>query len=385
MEMPLLLVGPSVRAMAYSALRAGFTPLCFDLFADLDLQAVAQVTQIPLEDYPNKLPELLHRYDHQIPLMYTGGLENHPDLLQELSKQRPVWGYVPKGEGVRSPAFLDSLASEETFARLEHPTNPNVDVCWLLKPKAGSGGRGIREWKPGETVPENHFLELYWRGPFFSALFVATNEATQLLGVAETLDWPTRFHPPSYFSYVGSIGNIPLRPSQLARLKRIGAQLTEADPQLRGLFGIDFVLDGEHIILIEVNPRYTASTEVLELSLSISSITFHAMAFGGRRVTVPPYPPLHPRRTVGKAIYYAADDLRVPPLEWKVPQPMDVPTFADIPKPDSLIRRGDPVCTVMAQGKESETVDSDLNEIAWWCLEHSIYQYNRVDRLPDQP
>ncbi len=384
-RMSVLLVGPSVRAMAYSALRAGITPICFDLFADLDLQAVAQVTPIPIEDYPNKLPELLHGFDREIPLMYTGGLENHSDLLQELSKQRPVWGYVPKGEGVRSPVFLDALASEETFARLEHPTIPPVDGGWLLKPRVGSGGRGIRHWQLGEPVPESHFLEEYWFGRSISALFVATNETTQLLGIAEPHEYPSRFHPPTSFAYVSSVGAIPLSISILGRLQRIGTYLSQADPQLRGLFGIDFLLTNEQLILIEVNPRYTASTEVLELSLSISAITLHVMAFGGRQTEVPAYPPRQPHRMVGKAIYYADDDLRVPPMDWKVPKPMEVPTFADIPKPDSLIRGGDPVCTILAEGEDKRTVEHFLDEHAYWYLSEKIYQYNRVDRLPDQP
>jgi hypothetical protein len=366
--------------MAYSALRAGFTPICFDLFADLDLQAVAQVKPIPLEDYPNKLPELLHGYDRQIPLMYTGGLENHPDLLQELSKQRPVWGYVPKGEGVRSPAFLDALASEDTFARLEHPTIPPVDGSWLLKPKAGSGGRGIRHWQPGEPIPESHFLEEYRHGSSLSALYVASDYGTQLLGITRQMTGVPWLHAPSIFAYSGSIGLLTLDEAIQQRLNRISEQLAEVDPGLRGIFGIDLLVHDDRWFLLEVNPRYTASTEVVELTRCIPTLVLHALANG---TSIRSSVGMVRYNMVGKAIYFAPFAVRAPELPLSTSSPFTVPQWADIPAQGTVIRPGEPVCTIFTTGETELAIEASLKERAGWL--DTLMNENRVDRLPDQP
>src|SRR5262249_25634739 len=48
---------------------------------------------------------------------------------------------------------------------------------------------------------------------------------------------------------------------------------------LRGLFGVDFVLEGGRPWVVEVNPRYTASVEILELAGHRSFLREHAAAF----------------------------------------------------------------------------------------------------------
>ena len=84
----LILVGASVRACAASAVKAGFAPEAFDLFADADLRALCPTTCL-VNGYGNlntvfsAAPE---------PWMYTGGLENRPRLIDRLALLRPLWG-----------------------------------------------------------------------------------------------------------------------------------------------------------------------------------------------------------------------------------------------------------------------------------------------------
>src|SRR6266571_1043132 len=86
----LLILGASVRAAAFSALRAGLRPWCVDLFADTDLQACCDARRLQGR-YPNAFEETL-RDAPFAPLVYTGGLENHPRLIARLTNRRPVWG-----------------------------------------------------------------------------------------------------------------------------------------------------------------------------------------------------------------------------------------------------------------------------------------------------
>src|SRR5207245_5579110 len=85
------LVGASVRAAAFSALRAGLRPRCLDLFGDVDLRARCDVQTIPPSEYPQGFTRLLGTVAPE-PVVYTGALENHPVVLAQLGCYRPLWG-----------------------------------------------------------------------------------------------------------------------------------------------------------------------------------------------------------------------------------------------------------------------------------------------------
>ena len=54
---------------------------------------------------------------------------------------------------------------------------------------------------------------------------------------------------------------------------------------LRGLFGVDFVWDGERAWTIEVNPRPTASLEAIEAAYGIGVFGAHLRAWTASRAT----------------------------------------------------------------------------------------------------
>jgi len=52
---------------------------------------------------------------------------------------------------------------------------------------------------------------------------------------------------------------------------------------LKGLFGIDFVIDeGGRPFLVEINPRYSASMELIEHDLNVSFTSLHVSACLGK-------------------------------------------------------------------------------------------------------
>ncbi len=65
------------------------------------------------------------------------------------------------------------------------------------------------------------------------------------------------------FHYCGSVGPVDCSPGLQEMLERLGNTLT-ASCQLRGIFGVNGVLRDGAFWPVEVNPRYTASVEVLE-------------------------------------------------------------------------------------------------------------------------
>src|SRR5207245_9361141 len=87
----LLLLGASVRAAAFSAVRAGLQPCAIDLFADRDLAAVCPAMVVPGRQYPAALADLARKAPPG-PWLYTGALENWPALVDEIARDRPLWG-----------------------------------------------------------------------------------------------------------------------------------------------------------------------------------------------------------------------------------------------------------------------------------------------------
>src|SRR5262245_55466852 len=86
---PILLVGASTRAAAHSALRGGLRPVCIDMFGDSDLCATADVVQV--DDYPRDIPAALESFP-EIPWMYTGGFENHPQIIERIATRARLLG-----------------------------------------------------------------------------------------------------------------------------------------------------------------------------------------------------------------------------------------------------------------------------------------------------
>ncbi|MCA9099411.1 MAG: hypothetical protein KDA36_13535, partial [Planctomycetaceae bacterium] len=130
----LLILGASTRAAAWSAWRAGYQPVCVDLFLDLDLRAVAEVH--PLDSYPAGFPAAVADLP-PTPWIYTGGLENFPEIVAEIAAIHPLYGNGPEVlRLVRDPFWLDQFHRQHAFPRLrlsQGNAPPPTDGTWLLK------------------------------------------------------------------------------------------------------------------------------------------------------------------------------------------------------------------------------------------------------------
>ena len=305
---------------------------------------------------------------------------------------------------------------------------PPSDGHWIQKPLSSAGGRSIRNWN--QTARESDLTEpCYFQerapGIALSALFDFHEATARWLGASReltTTDFiqPTREqHPvapppkiwqaPSEFSYVGSCGplellnvtsdgwhapngwhalvrawsstsspsprhsnhsilrdqNSPFQTIQ-SQANRIAAALAAAAPQLKGIVGLDFRFDGHTTWLTEVNPRYTASVEVIELARGQSLLNPYTE----------PLPNHSRHQIVAKRILYASTALKVPDLSHYQTerQPWDIPAIADIPQPGLTIEPGWPICTVMASGPDEPTVQRTITE----QINHIAYDLERT-------
>ncbi len=355
MPRPVLILGASARAAASSAARAGFLPTGVDLFADRDLAARFPAFRVPREAYPAALADVAAELPDS-PWFYTGALENHPALVDQLARSRPLLGVGGEAlRAVRDPARwtgalrLAGLPAPE--CRVEGDEPPDAGL-WLCKPRASAMGAGIRRWTIGEgAIPPGRFLQAVARGSPKSATFLGDGRSARLVGV--TGQFLGRSDDGLRVVYRGSIGPLPLTVEVTLAVARIGEVLAEAFG-LRGLFGVDFKLDGPRPWPVEINPRYTASVEVLEEVLGVSLLAEHAWAFGvtmsgesgrGSECEAP--------RVAAKFIVNATRAAVVPD-DWPWSDPADPhPTVADIPAAGTVLRPGDPVLTVLARGEDA--------------------------------
>lgn len=250
---------------------------------------------------------------------------------------------------------------------------------------AGLGKSGVKDMCEVPAYVVQEFIE----GISCSVVFVADGCRAEILGVSRQLIGDAGFGG-CRFAYCGNI--IPLdvpMGSAAKKIKRLCEGLT-TDLGLKGLNCIDFILKDEGIWFLEINPRYSASMELLEAfrTPTLPLIDIHLRALGlndatdsgdlllpkgefewafpyergakdwtgghrswaaGKR-TSPAYnqrllPYYDQPRAAGKAIVYATKEVVIPE---DVPKRWLARGIKDVPFPGEVIPAGSPICTVLA-------------------------------------
>lgn len=365
------IVGASSRAAAFSSLRAGLTPFCWDLFADADLAAVAEVQPIRGLDDEKVLTSPARR---GLPLMHVGGMENQHDWLERAAATGPVW--ANRVEVVRRVRDPFDLATTLGALRLPVPElrvsddPPAADGTWLLKPLRSGGGRGIVRWTPEAaghaTLNEPHVFQKFIEGASYSGVFVGLEPPgdVNFVGITRQLVGWDVLHAPA-FAWCGSVGPASLDVSTEHLMRRFGNILMWKF-QLRGLFGCDFVVDAAGTPwLTEVNPRYPASAELFELACGFTLMRSHAAAFGTNWDDPDAEFETYPESIIAKGVLYAPRDLTMPELDVEqIATPyVSVNRVADVSPPGTLVKAGEPVCTFLVEGIDDAAATLRLKEV----------------------
>jgi predicted ATP-grasp superfamily ATP-dependent carboligase len=366
----LLLAGASVRAAAFASLRAGLQPWCVDLFADADLQLRCPCLALSAHQYPEGLSDALAAGPAG-PWMYTGALENRPALVAKISCHRPLWGNEAAVlERVRSPlAVAEVLAARVLPCPLVAP-RPTSQRRWLRKALAGAGGRGIRFATlsdQGLAKPTRWYFQEFIEGEACAAVYLGDGRQAQFLGLTRQLVGKDWLHA-GPFGYCGSVGPLVVEHPTAEKLAMLGTALVEGFC-LRGLFGVDCILQDGVPFPVEVNPRYTASMELWDFILGMPLLAQHRCVFEGD-APAPPISRPSTHKVCGKAILFAHQSLTFPehgPWSASLQAAADVwslPAFADIPRAGSRIEAGSPVLTIFAQADSMKACLEPLQQIA---------------------
>lgn len=358
---PLLIAAISGRALAAAARRAGYRPLVADFFEDADTRRLAARTAV----LPGNLRDgidgalaietlgTLAEGEQPAALVLGSGFERKPDLVDEIARHFPLVGNAGATiRRIKDPAMLAADCAELNIPHPEiHFDRPADPENWLVKTAGAAGGAHIRQANRTDPEPAgqteiasapadggktdgSHYYQRLLHGESISALFVADGRGARVVGYSRQWTSPTPSQP---YRYGGA-----------ARLRRfgrrdaasIGAWLSGLTGRtgLRGLCSADLIKAGGSYHLIEINPRPGATLDIFD-GFDAPLMEAHLRASRGEHFRLPVF-----ADSMAQLIAYAeAPVAKFPAIDWP-------DGTADHQSEGTGLSRGDPVCTLFANG-----------------------------------
>lgn len=354
----IIIAAISSRIYAQAAVDAGFEVLALDAFCDVDTQKLAFEThQIDLNELGFNAGALLDRLKSLDTRGFQGmcfgaGFEAQPQLLTEIAKHLPVLGSSAETlRHCKNPQFFlelcnafDMRTPKTTFKR------PARSLGWVSKQLGASGGAHIKPLLPLD-LPTN--LPVYYQqiteGTSISCLFLADGVHAEVIGFNEQWCAPTTLAP---YRYGGAVSQASLshacKKTMTEFIRGITYKLT-----LRGMNSVDFLVNGDEVFALEINPRLSAT---LDLYRAKSGSLFASHVAGCQKLLTD-WPVV---RGISSAhlIIYTKHAI-------KIPKNMVWPDWVcDIPQPNAMIKADAPLCTVTAEAQMARQAKQLVQERA---------------------
>lgn len=346
-----LALASSARFIVQSIIASGFSADAVDGFADSDtLQYAGECLRTRLsrcgslsDDVYQDCQALIEKNDYAA-LVPGPGVESCQAALEALAAHLPLAGNRP--ELMRACAQRSSLSAYlQGVDGLK--TLPKRDL-WVRKPAYSHGGvqaelsdltdlnkNGTKssEWTP------------YMAGTVVSQLFIAAQGQAKTIGFST--QWQSHHNPDRPFCFGGAVNGSDLHQDARHAAQQCADRLSQA-LSLRGLNNLDYLWDGDHLYLLELNPRLGSSIQLHEGVLADGLFAAHWQACQSLRAFMDEWHAVEPHVIRAYAPIYAQ-------TPWLIPAGFDEwpEGTADKPDLDSAALRlsaGQPLCTVTAQG-----------------------------------
>lgn len=355
-----LIIATSGRALAQSAVNAGWRCSVLDCFADRDTQVLAERT-LALPDASElaldsrRLVDSALRFapPHSVDALVCGsGFEHCPELLQELGHHyKPYGNSADTVRRLKDPRQLSALFAQIGVA---HPDiafrMPADPAAWLVKRAAAAGGLHV-QWADEAsdcTARDDRYFQRFVAGRACSVLFLADGTRSRILGFNEMLSGGCTGFP---FAYRGAIAGVSIEPGMERQIAAALDRLV-AETGLCGLNGMDFIITDGGYSALEINPRPTATLDLFDTPQQRHLFQAHVDACEG---ILPDGARTDATVMRGHAIVYARDPLALD-TDWQVPK-----WCADLPVATS-IAAGAPLCTIHAAADSTARVAALLHE-----------------------
>jgi hypothetical protein len=208
-------------------------------------------------------------------------------------------------------------------------TRQYPDKKFILKPKYGAGGYGVREWDDPENWSVDWLLQEYLFGENISASVLSTGKEARTIITSKQIVGDKNLGQKEPFGYTGNItpycGHIDIMELAEMVITRLG---------LVGSNGVDFIAKDGEMYILEVNPRIQGTFECVEKSLGINMAEAHIEACKGNMVFIPT-----PLKFAVKMVIHAQQRSMVGNINFR--------SIHDLPLEGVIIESGEPVATVL--------------------------------------
>lgn len=361
MSTPILVVAQSARMIVKLIVDGRLSAVAIDCFADEDTEALNlyQVASLRLSDLKPAVDHIIKHFG-VTHVVYGSGFETQVDSLAYLQSR-----FVIMGNAVDLfRRFQDKPDFFQTLHQLSIPypetvfSSPSSHEDWLIKPMQGEGGLSISYYQPTSHVDSKRFYwQRYLAGEVFSALFVADAEHVKVLGFNQ--QWIDQNHEHA-FAFAGICNQATISDENQRLIIEWLTALIRVYP-LHGLGSLDFIFHQGKFYVLEINARIPASAQLYGKNV----FDLHLQACNGVRLTVDdkPYPCPIP---MGLQIIYAKHS-------FKIPMGMIWPNWVvDRPAGGVFIGKGQPVCSIIAQGNNTDKVQNRLQR--WQKIIENLLQ-----------
>jgi predicted ATP-grasp superfamily ATP-dependent carboligase len=342
-QYPLLIFAQSARFITQSAIRAGYTVRVADCFGDQDLVCHAEIfiRLPPVNEWTSEtLLQTIHTLSHgeSCELIIGTGLEYCLEALEQLP---PHIHYIGN-----SPTTLRQLRDAATFfklldrLKLPHPktlfSSSTSKKDYLIKNMQSCGGQAVKRAN-NVYLRSGDFYQQNINGRSASATFIANGRHAELLAINQ------QFHEKN-FNLIGISQPMTVSAHVRHKIKEYISILTQST-SLCGFNSLDVIIDAhDNIFILEVNPRISASVELLLLN---DMFYLHKQACDGEVL-----PSIgQPSRLRQLHTLFADKPMRVNNhADW--PE-----CCCDIPPSNRVIVQGEPVCTIIISDTEPEMLE----------------------------
>lgn len=359
MAQEIVIVAITGRALAQSAAKTGCRVRVFDAFADRDTQAAAETVCVAADgaialDHEKLLSALsgLAETGEGRVIVPGSGFERTPQWPERLARCGTLCAndadiVAALKEPELATELLRALGWRVPETRREPPADPRG---WLHKEIGGAGGVHVRRAETA-TAHARAYYQREMPGRPLSVTFLADAERSWVLGF-NALAVQAMGDAPFCYAGASTCAFDPVLEREVqARLDRL-VRVTG----LRGLNGLDFLLDGGEMYALEVNPRPTATFELYDPDYAEGLVYWHIRSFAGPLGDFPARRIRSPAHGRGCAVVYAQHAFRVP-------AGAELPGWCrDLPVAGGRIQAGAPVLTVFAEARDETRVQHLLRE-----------------------
>ena len=358
----------SARVLAEAASADGFDVVALDLFGDADTRracsqwipiGAAGSLQFDATRLLSSLGTLARRGD-VVGWIAGSGFEARPELLQRGAALLPLIGTSADAvRRVRDPRLFFEVLDAEGIAHPPVQMTPPADATgWLVKDARGCGGWHIRRaaLRP-EPVAAHHYFQREMQGAPMSATFVANGSDACVLGFNQLIVRRFGTRP---FVYCGVVGAVPLPGAVAGRISAAVRSLAAAF-SLRGLGSLDFMLDGDELGVLEINPRPPASMVLYGKSCfhgaTLGLVAAHVLACLQGELPKLSKPIVNDTLQGSEIIFARRPFL----LTETAARRLAECGCHDLPVAQTRFEAGDPLCSVSASGANAAQVRSALD------------------------